>query len=104
MVPHPEAGRARRLGSPTRFLGPDADLATASIDRADLKPEDSVVVASDGLLDFLGRSPTRILARLAAHHPDDPVALARAAIERAFTGGAGDNIAVALFYAAPPMV
>jgi serine/threonine protein phosphatase PrpC len=96
-------GRARRIGMPTRFLAPGADLTGTVIDQADLQTGDLVVVASDGLLDFLGRSPTRVLARLAAQHPDDPVDLARAAIERAFGGGAGDNIALVLFYAAPQM-
>jgi len=89
-------GRARRIGSPTRFLGPGADPATADLEQADIQPGDTVVVASDGLLDFLGRSPIRVLARLAARYPDDPVDLAGRAIERAFAGGAGDNIAVAL--------
>jgi len=95
-------GRARRIGGPTRFLRPGADLADAGIDRADLQPGDTVVVASDGLFDFLGRSSTRVLARLAAQHQENPAGLAGAAVEQAFSGGAGDNVAVALFCDACP--
>jgi serine/threonine protein phosphatase PrpC len=96
-------GRARRIGSSTGFLGPGADLSAARFDRADLHPGDTVVVASDGLFDFLGRSPDRALARLAARPGESPAGLARAAVEQACAGGAGDNIAVALLYSSPRM-
>ena len=96
-------GRARRIGGPTGFLGPGADLGAAGLDRADLHPGETVVVASDGLFDFLGRSPDRALARLAARPGESPAGLARAAVEQACAGGAGDNIAVALLYDSPRM-
>jgi hypothetical protein len=35
---------------------------------------------------------------LVAQHPDNPADLANAAVESAFDGGAGDNIAVAALY------
>ena len=54
---------------------------------------------SDGLRDFLG---TRWLDRLAELvEPDTPrLAFVEAAVEAAFDGGAGDNVAVASWTAA----
>jgi serine/threonine protein phosphatase PrpC len=92
-------GKARRIGKPTRFLDPNSDLVTAHLATAEWKDGDRLVVASDGLFDFVGRSPTRVLARLTAQHLN-PSDLAKGAIESAFAGGAGDNIAVAALFGA----
>lgn len=89
-------GRARRLGRTTKFLNPHADLRVADLAQVDQQAGDRVLVASDGLFDFVGRSPRRALTQLSDLHPTNSVDLAGAAIERAFAGGAGDNIAVAV--------
>jgi serine/threonine protein phosphatase PrpC len=91
-------GRGRRIGRPTKFLDSVSDISTADFATAEWQLGDQVVVASDGLFDFVGRSPNRVLARLVAQHPDNPADLANAAVESAFDGGAGDNIAVAALY------
>ncbi len=63
-----------------------------TIDRADLRRGDRVLVATDGLFEFLGRGWRRRLSGLAAE--GEAGAIARRAVEAAFQGGAGDNVAV----------
>lgn len=85
------AGKARRVSRPAPFLGPEVTVDTAAFTAPPVRPGDRVVAATDGLLDFLGRNA---LPRLAAIDAPDQEAWVRAAVEAAFDGGAGDNIAV----------
>ena len=85
--------RARMLTEPGPFLGRDlASDALAAPDSHTLQPGEGVVLASDGLIDFLGRQPLRILAPL--FDPDEPLASVESAVGAAFAGGAGDNVAL----------
>jgi serine/threonine protein phosphatase PrpC len=86
--------RTTLMGAATAFLGPSTDLATVSLDETELDPGDRVVAASDGLFDFLGPDWADRLATLASDA--GPTALVRRAVEAAFLGGAGDNVAVAV--------
>jgi len=91
--------RVRRVGGDALFLGPDTLPSHVRMGRARLHPGDTVLVATDGLCDFLGREWRRRLAALAAD--GGPARLAERAIEAAFGGGAGDNLAVAVWAAGP---
>jgi serine/threonine protein phosphatase PrpC len=84
--------RAKRLGTPTDFLSPDSDPAAVSVETVRLPPGGAVVVASDGFLDFVG-NPRRVLRSASSVHPSDG---AEQLLDAAFSGGAGDNIAVAI--------
>jgi len=84
-------GHTRVLSSPTPFLGPHLDTSL-SVAHLALEAGDLVVVASDGLPDFLGRDWPGRLPGLAS---DTCEIFVRAAVAAAFAGGAGDNIAVA---------
>ena len=85
--------RARKVGSPGPFLRSPAEHTAVAVHRVGLRPGDRVLVATDGLFEFLGRDWERLLAGLASE--GDAGAVARRAVEAAFRGGAGDNIAVA---------
>ena len=85
---------ARIVGSPAPFLGPDTPLTEIVLDDASLSPGDRVLAATDGLFDFLGRRGFELLARLASN--TEPGDLARQAVKAAFSGGAGDNVAIAV--------
>lgn len=85
--------RAKTVGAPTAFLGPDSDVA--GVQRLRLRPGDAVAVASDGLSDYLGRGWPQRIAALTADAAD-PAAAARLLVEEAMAGGAGDNVAVAV--------
>ncbi|MCZ6663179.1 MAG: protein phosphatase 2C domain-containing protein [Actinobacteria bacterium] len=82
------------LGSPAPFLGSETELTDVTVADSPVTPGDTVLAASDGLLDFLGPDGLGRLAEMA----DGASAggLARAAVEAAFEGAAGDNIAVAV--------
>lgn len=85
--------RGRRISQPARFLTaaaatPDDGRFTAS----PLRDGDRIVVASDGLIDFLGRRAIARLGRIDAPTDESWVV---AAVQAAFAGGAGDNVAVA---------
>lgn len=85
--------RVLRLGASAGFLAPGTDPAAAHVSRASLPPGAMVVLASDGLLDFvphLGR-----LLRTLASSPA-PIVVERL-LAAAFAGGAGDNLAVAVY-------
>lgn len=86
-------GRPTPLGRRTEFLGPDTDLDRLHPEEADLEEGDLLVLATDGLYDFLGRRWPERLAELATEHPD-PGAYVQAAVRAAFSGGAGDNVGV----------
>lgn len=85
--------RAKTVGAPTAFLGPDSDVA--GVQRLRLRPGDAVTVASDGLSDYLGRGWPQRIAALTLDTAD-PAAAARLLVEEAMAGGAGDNVAVAV--------
>jgi serine/threonine protein phosphatase PrpC len=84
--------RVWRVGRDAPFLGPGPPSPQLAIGRARLRRGDRVLVATDGLRDFLGRGWRRRLAALAVG--TGPADLARSAIEEAWKGGAGDNLAV----------
>ena len=84
-------GHVRVFGGSEPFLGPDLDTEPPVSSLA-LEPGDLVVVASDGLPDFLGRGWPARLAGLASESAE---VFVRAAVAAAFAGGAGDNVAVA---------
>jgi serine/threonine protein phosphatase PrpC len=81
------------------FLG--SPLATHRVDRLLLRGRGTlgtgawVVVATDGLSNFTGPDPAGTAAEVLATTPDAATA-ARALVERAFAGGAGDNVALAV--------
>ncbi len=84
-------GSTRVFPASAPFLG--ADLGTSpQVGELALEPDDLVVVASDGLIDFLGRHWPDRLAVLPAYTCETFV---RAAVDAAFAGGAGDNVTVA---------
>lgn len=61
------------------------------------RPGELIVVSSDGLFDFLGRSWRRRIAGIVTSAPD-PEAASAALIRAACDGGAGDNVAVAIHH------
>lgn len=87
------AGKAKPVGGPHEFLGPGAP--PPRLDEVRLRVTDAVLVASDGLVDFLGRSWSSRAADVVARAAD-PLAAARELVEVAMTGGAGDHVAVGL--------
>jgi len=87
--------RVRRVGGDAPFLGRGTLPSHVRIGGARLHPGDTVLVATDGLRDFLGRGWRRRLAALAADVGS--AGLAQRAIEAAFSGGAGDNLAVVVW-------
>lgn len=74
------------------FLGPESDLDRLVVEEAELQPEDRLVLASDGLSDFLGPDWTTVVARTALGARP-----AEGLLRAAFAGGAGDNVAVAVY-------
>jgi len=93
--------RLRPINRPSPFLDAHADAAATQISRATLAPGDVVLVATDGLIDFLGPGGPKSLARALATS-NDPGEIARRGVEHAFAGGAGDNVAVAVLLASAP--
>lgn len=89
--------RVRRVGRAGPFLGPHSPLP--AIARARLREGDVVVVFSDGLGDFLAGGWEPALAQAVAS-TSAAGATATHLVERAMSGGAGDNVAVAVTDAA----
>lgn len=86
------SGSSRQMWKPAPFLGRDTTLADRWLVGCPIEREDWLVVASDGLLDFLGR---RWETRLESLSSETPPRFVARAIEKAFDGGAGDHVAVA---------
>lgn len=84
-------GRAKTLGHPVAFLGPGSPMPRVQTIRR--RAGDHVVVASDGLTDYLGRDWPARVAGVVEDSTDAPAAV-RQLVELAMTGGAGDHIAV----------
>jgi serine/threonine protein phosphatase PrpC len=86
-------GRWRRVGRSTAFLG--HPHPTAEVHRARLRAGEWVLVASDGLTDFLGLNGSDAVS--SAHDlPSNPAEGVRSLVNRAFAAGSADHIAVAL--------
>lgn len=88
--------RPRVVSRPTPFSGHPRALDRARVADVRLAPGDRLLLASDGLYDFLGRGWERRLADLAVAH-EAPGELAEAAVRLALAAGASDNVAVALW-------
>lgn len=85
--------RTVRLGTSTPFLDPHTDPGMLHVDVGEVPAKGVIVVASDGFTDFakpVGRS-----VRSTPNH--SPMKAVDSLIADAFAGGAGDNIAVAVF-------
>ncbi len=76
------------------FLDPRFDPADATTADLELRSGDVVLVASDGIVDFLGRRWERWLAATARAAPDMRT-LVDEVVGAAFAGGAGDNVCAA---------
>ena len=87
-------GGSQSFWSPAPFLGPETNLDEAWFFTVGVEVGDWVIAGTDGLFDFLGRNWQEQLEALA--EGAEPADLARRAVEVAFAGGAGDNVAVAL--------
>jgi serine/threonine protein phosphatase PrpC len=92
------AGRVRLLGRPSPFLGPDtsADPTSSAAQPVDChrrRPGESVIIVSDGVLDFLGRAfQATVLEAVALGGGHCAAELVR----RSGAAGAGDNITAAV--------
>jgi len=84
--------RARRLLERTPFLGPGVPARVLAPPVPVRLGAGRLVVCSDGLVDFLGRRPEEALVPAVA--AGGPEAAATGAMEAAFRGAAGDNVAV----------
>jgi serine/threonine protein phosphatase PrpC len=85
--------RVRRVDTPAPFLGA-GDETEPPVYRVPLRRVGAVILATDGLTDFLGHNWRHAIRAACAPSPD---ATAGALMEAAFTGGAGDNVAVAVW-------
>ncbi|MBA2318868.1 MAG: SpoIIE family protein phosphatase [Euzebyales bacterium] len=83
------SGRPRRLTKPRPFIGRDEGAPGTQSLRT--RAGDRLVLASDGIVDYLGQNSTAAVARLAA--TGSPEAAGRALVEAAMAGGAGDHLA-----------
>lgn len=82
-------GRAQKLTKARPFIGHgDGAPGTQSLRT---RAGDRLVLASDGIVDYLGRDSTAAVARLAA--TGSPEQAGRALVEAAMAGGAGDHLA-----------
>ena len=86
-------GRQRLIRFPEdrRYLGPDPMPALQAVQK--VRPGDRLVVASDGLRDF--SSTEHIMNVVQANRSQPCVQTAKALVEAALLGGAGDNVTVA---------
>jgi serine/threonine protein phosphatase PrpC/Mg-chelatase subunit ChlD len=86
-------GRQRLIRFPEdrRYLGPDPMPALQTVQK--VRPGDRLVVASDGLRDF--SSTEHIVNVVQANRSQPCVQTAKALVEAALLGGAGDNVTVA---------
>lgn len=89
------AGKGKTVGEHGEFLGPGAGPPHLAGGR--LRRGDRVVVASDGLTDYLGRVWTARAAEVVAG-ATDPLEAVRGLVALAMTGGAGDHIAVGALF------
>lgn len=87
-------GASRSFWGPAPFLGPDTSIDEGWFFTTGIEAGDWVIAATDGLFDFLGRNWQAQLEALA--DAETPAVLATRAVEIAFAGGAGDNVAVAV--------
>lgn len=92
IVVHVRGRRPAEVGTVGPFLGPGTPLPEPR--SVEFRPGDRVLVASDGLLDFIGATWADRLA--AAGRSADHLTAVRGLVLGAFAGGAGDNIAVGL--------
>ncbi len=88
--------KLRPVNRRSPFLNAATDPTDVQITRSTLRSGDMLLLATDGLTDFLV-SP-QVLAR-SLSQSEQPGGLARHAVDLAFAGGAGDNVAVAVFVA-----
>jgi serine/threonine protein phosphatase PrpC len=84
---------AEILGRRVEFLGPETELGSLRPAAAQVGPNDGLILATDGLYDFLGGEWLGKLAASAARLPSSHD-LAADLVEQAFAGGSGDNIGV----------
>jgi serine/threonine protein phosphatase PrpC len=92
IVVHVRGRRLAEVGADGPFLGPATPPpAPRSVE---LRPGDRVLVASDGLLDFIGATWADRLVEAA--QAGDHLTAVRGLVMSAFAGGAGDNVAVGL--------
>ncbi|MBM3696720.1 MAG: hypothetical protein FJW79_12470 [Actinobacteria bacterium] len=84
--------RARVVGRPGPFLGDRPISGKGLVAHASLRTGGQLLLATDGVTEFLGRGWRRRVAELAEGAA--PADLAGRLMEAAFRGGAGDNIAV----------
>ncbi len=92
------AGRAKAFSAGDGFLGAAGALPAHATAR--LREGDLVVVCSDGVTDFIGQDWPAAIAAAAEDQPDAE-SVVRALLERAFEGGAGDHLAVAVTKVGP---
>jgi len=85
--------RVKRIGARSSFLAPDTDPKLIDVDTTDAPRGSMIIVASDGFTDFTA-SVDRSARSAARQSPHDAV---ETLIADAFAGGAGDNVAVAVY-------
>ena len=85
--------RSKRLGTDTEFLSAETDPNVIEITKAKLSDRTAMILATDGFLDFAAqpKATLRTVPQLAA------LDAAELLISESFSGGAGDNIAVAVY-------
>lgn len=83
--------RLKQLTSDSSFLGPDS--TPSSITCASLKAGDTVILASDGITDFLGRTWQQRFVEAAESR--DAQRVVRHLVDLACAGGAGDHLSAA---------
>ena len=85
--------RITRHGTDTEYVSPTTDAAAIEFISAKISAKAVVILASDGFLDFAAdpRTALRTAATLAVSDAANQL------ISEAFAGGAGDNIAIALY-------
>ena len=85
--------RSKRLGTDSEFLSAETDPAAISVAETKLPDRAAVILTTDGLIDFATdlKGTLRSTAQLA------PPAAAELLLSESFAGGAGDNVAVAVY-------
>ncbi len=85
--------RSKRLGTDSEFLSSETDPAAISVAEKKLPDRAAVILTTDGFIDFATdlKGTLRSAAQLA------PPAAAELLLSESFSGGAGDNIAVAVY-------
>lgn len=84
--------RLKQLSGDASFLAPHSVLAAVSV--APLRTGDVIILASDGVTDFLGRTWKDRFTQAASSA--DPRKIAQGLVELAFAGGAGDHLSIAV--------